>query len=192
MKKIIFAVFLLSVVSLKSADSQIRVGLNINIGSQPDWGPTGYDHVDYYYIPDIHAYYDVPNREYVYLNGTVWTRSSSLPPRYRNYDIYNGYKVVINQPRPYLHDNIYQNRYASYKGHSSQPIIRNSNDSKYQRPQNNGRPQQNTQQNERVNQGHNGNGNRNDNGNGKGNGNGKDKKSGNGKDKGRGSNDNKR
>lgn len=41
-------------------NAKAQVSLNINIGSQPVWGPTGYDHVDYYYFPDIDAYYYVP------------------------------------------------------------------------------------------------------------------------------------
>jgi hypothetical protein len=46
--------------------AQVRV--NINIGSQPVWGPVGYDHVDYYYLPDIETYYYVPTRQFVYFN----------------------------------------------------------------------------------------------------------------------------
>jgi hypothetical protein len=48
------------------ASAQVRV--NINIGSQPVWGPVGYDHVDYYYLPDIETYYYVPTRQFVYFN----------------------------------------------------------------------------------------------------------------------------
>jgi hypothetical protein len=52
MKKIIIttAIFI-SLLSVKAANAQ--VSLNINIGSQPEWGPVGYDHADYYYMPDI-------------------------------------------------------------------------------------------------------------------------------------------
>ncbi len=37
--------------------SQAQVSVQINIGDQPEWGPTGYDHVDYYYLPDYDIYY---------------------------------------------------------------------------------------------------------------------------------------
>ena len=42
----------------------------------------GYDHVEYYYIPDIQAYYYVPDHQFIYLNRGHWTFSRELPPRY--------------------------------------------------------------------------------------------------------------
>ena len=44
-------------------DAKAQINLHININQQPVWGPTGYDHVDYYYLPDINAYYNVPSRQ---------------------------------------------------------------------------------------------------------------------------------
>jgi hypothetical protein len=141
MKKLFLAaLFVGSLAAYKPAHAQISLSLNLNIGSQPDWGPTGYDHVDYYYLPDIDCYYDVPNRQYIYLNGNTWTRTSALPPRYSNYDLYHGYKVVVNQPKPYLRAATYRAKYAQYKGRHNQAVIRDSHDAKYRRPQNN-RPQ---------------------------------------------------
>ena len=32
------------------------------------WGPGGYDHVDYYYMPDIDAFYKVPTRQFYYFD----------------------------------------------------------------------------------------------------------------------------
>src|ERR1700760_891156 len=122
MKKIFFAAAILfCCITAKQADAQLR--LNVNIGSQPEWGPVGYDHADYYYMPDIGAYYDVPGHVYVYYSNNAWVRSAYLPPRYRNYDVYHGYKVVINQPRPWMHDADYRVRYAGYRGHHDQGII---------------------------------------------------------------------
>ncbi|HEK18862.1 hypothetical protein [Mucilaginibacter sp.] len=131
MKKIIIAaaVFIGGIIYQQEAKAQIR--LNINIGSQPDWGPAGYDHVDYYYLPDVGAYYDVPAHEYVYQENSAWVRRTYLPARYNNYNIYNGYKVVINERRPWLRDNIYRTEYANYRGRTGQVIIRDSRDVKY-------------------------------------------------------------
>jgi hypothetical protein len=43
-----------------------------------------------------------------------------------------GYKVVINEPRPYLRFSTHRVTYAKYKGNNGrQVIIRNSNDPKY-------------------------------------------------------------
>lgn len=89
-----------------------QVSLQINIGSQPNWGPRGYDHVDYYYLPEVESYYYVPTRQFVYLERNRWVHRKSLPSRYRNYDLYGGRKVVINQPRPYLQHHVYQSSYS--------------------------------------------------------------------------------
>lgn len=82
--------------------SSAQVSLNVNIGMQPNWGPRGYDYVEYYYMPDIRTYYHVPSRRYVYYEGNSWVRSASLPRAYRGYNLYKGRKIVMNEPRPYL------------------------------------------------------------------------------------------
>jgi len=132
MKKLVLfaAVLMVSLFSINNAKAQ--VSLNINIGSQPVWGPTGYDHVDYYYFPDIDAYYYVPSGQYIYSNGGRWVWVNSLPAQYRNFDPYRAYKVVINEPKPYLRNNIYVTRYSKYKNYGGhQTIIRDSRETKY-------------------------------------------------------------
>ena len=132
MKKILFcAALLFSCLTYKSASAQIHISLGLNIGSQPEWGPVGYDHAEYYYMPDIDTYYDVPNHQYVYLQNSVWIHAAALPPRYANYDIYHGYKAVVNQHNPWEHAADYRTKYASFKGRHDQPVIRDSHDKKY-------------------------------------------------------------
>lgn len=132
MKKFLFtAAILISCAFFKPLYAQVHLSVGVNIGSQPEWGPVGYDHADYYYMPDIGVYYDVPAHQYVYYNNNAWVRAAYLPPRYRNYDIYHGYKVVINQPRPWVRDDIYRTRYANYRGRRDQVIIRDSRDERY-------------------------------------------------------------
>ncbi len=126
-KTILVATLLLSGFLFQSANAQIRV----NIATQPIWGPVGYDHVEYYYMPDIDAFYSVPRRKYVYQQSGRWIFSTSLPLRYRSYDLYSGYKVVINDPNPYYHADTYRTKYLSYKNNHSQEVIRNSHDSRY-------------------------------------------------------------
>lgn len=113
------------------SNAQLSVHLNANIGVQPAWAPVGYDRADYYYIPDIETYYSVSRRRYVYQRGNRWIFSSSLPPRYRNFDIYHAHKVVINEPDPYFHHEENRRRYAEFRGRHDQEIIRESNDAKY-------------------------------------------------------------
>ncbi|WP_442591653.1 hypothetical protein ACSBL2_10545 [Pedobacter sp. AW31-3R] len=110
---------------LIAAPAKAQVSVSINIGSQPQWGPTGYNHVDYYYLPEVESYYYVPSRQFIYLNGNRWIRSSRLPSRYRSYDLYHGRKVVINSPKPYLHHSNYRSRYGGYS-RPSRVIVRNN------------------------------------------------------------------
>ncbi len=133
MKKIILvSTILFTLISLtQKTQAQVRVGVNINIGSQPVWGPVGYDYAEYYYLPDIDAYYYVPRHQFIYLSNGRWIFSAALPVRYHDYDLYSGYKVVINEPRPYLHANVFRTRYAPYRGRHDQIIIRNSDEPKY-------------------------------------------------------------
>lgn len=117
--------------ALNTAKAQIS--LSINIGAQPSWGPTGYDHVEYYYLPDIQCYYYVPSHQFIYLGASGhWMFSNDLPPRYRGYDLYHSYKVVMNEPQPYLHYADHRRQYAGYRGDPhGQEFIRNSHDDRY-------------------------------------------------------------
>jgi len=127
MKKLIL-LGMLGVLGWMPYQAQAQLSINVNIGAQPLWGPVGYDHVDYYYMPDIECYYHVPNRQFIYMEGNRWRFSASLPSRYRNYDLYGGYKVVVNSYRNYDHDRSYYSRYRNVRG---QQVIRYSNDSRY-------------------------------------------------------------
>jgi len=132
MKKVFFAAAMLfSCFLFKQANAQVHVSVGVNIGSQPEWGPVGYDRADYYYMPDIGVYYDVPAHQYIYQNDGVWVRRTYLPARWRNYDLYHGYKVVVNQPRPWRHDADIRARYAGYRDRHDQVIIRDSHEDKY-------------------------------------------------------------
>ena len=123
---LIVAVFLSSTV-----DAQVRISLSFNLDRQPIWGPTGYDHVENYYLPDIETYYNVPQQRFIYNERGRWISSASLPSRYRGYDLYNSYKVVVNERTPYRNHKKYKEQYSSYKGRHDQQPIRDSRDSKY-------------------------------------------------------------
>jgi hypothetical protein len=123
---------LIAAVLLSSAvDAQLRINLGFNIGSQPVWGPTGYDHAEYYYLPDIEVYYNVPQQRFYYNEGGRWIGKSRLPSRYRDFDLYNSYKVVVNERTPYRNHKMYRDQYASYKGRHDQQPIRDARDPKY-------------------------------------------------------------
>jgi len=133
MRRIYFTVLLAGTLLVLAAPlkSQVHFNVNLNIGSQPVWGPVGYDEVQYYYLPDIDSYYYVPQHRFYYNDGGRWIYSSSLPTRYRTYDLYNSYKVVVNEREPWRHHETYREKYSSYKGRHDQQIIRDSHDEKY-------------------------------------------------------------
>jgi len=106
-----------------------RVGININ--DQPLWGPEGYDHADYYYIPEIDSYYSVSEHQYIYRDGSSWRHDATLPNTYSGYDPYYSYKVVINEATPYQNHDSHQAKYGMFKGKKDQPVIRDSRDPKY-------------------------------------------------------------
>lgn len=116
-----------------------QVNINFNVGAQPQWGPVGYDRAEYYYLPDIETYYHVPKRQFVYLNNNNWVFAPALPSRYSGYNLYNGYKVVLNTPRPYLNFKNDKIKYAKYKGSKGQSSIKYSKDPKYSRAANSNR-----------------------------------------------------
>ncbi|OGU26062.1 MAG: hypothetical protein A2X66_06045 [Ignavibacteria bacterium GWA2_54_16] len=105
--------------------------VSVNITDQPVWGPTGYDHAQYYYIPEIDAYYSVYERQYIYRDGSSWIYGTSLPSRYSSYDPYRSYKVVINEDKPYRYNDSHREKYKTFKGTKNQQVIRDSRDPKY-------------------------------------------------------------
>ena len=130
-KLLLLVTILLSTVLINRSEAQARVNVNVNIGAQPLWGPVGHDYVDYYYLPDIETYYYVPRRQFIYLSNGNWVFAYGLPPMYRSYDLYSGYKVVINRPRAYVYHDTYKVKYKGYKGNRNQVTIRYSDEPKY-------------------------------------------------------------
>jgi hypothetical protein len=142
MKKTILGIAVIASLAItQTANAQVRVNVNVNIGSQPQWGPAGYDYVEYYYLPDIETYYYVPNHQFIYMNNGVWIYSNNLPPRYRSYNLYSGYKVVINQPRAYNYFTTHKVKYKGYKGNRGQVTIKakGNNGNHYGQGKNKGR-----------------------------------------------------
>jgi len=106
--------------------SNAQVNVNVNIGTPPSWGPVGYTDVRYYYLPDLETYYDINTANYIYINNGKWIRAKSLPTVYRNYDLYNEYKVVLTDYRgnsPYDNFKTHKVKYGKgYKGKPQQTI----------------------------------------------------------------------
>jgi len=121
LKLIVFGMILMFAGTMQS-----QISVRLNVGTPPHWGPSGYSNVRYYYLPDIESYYDVNSSMFIYYSGNRWIHSRNLPARYRDYDLYNGYKVVLNDYRgntPYIHFRENRMKYAKgYRGHEQRNI----------------------------------------------------------------------
>ncbi|MDP2337301.1 MAG: hypothetical protein Q8N05_12795 [Bacteroidota bacterium] len=107
--------FIIAIVLFIAGNTQAQISVNVNIGTPPMWGPAEHSDVQYYYLPDVEAYYDVNASMFIYLNGSTWVHRRSLPSRYSTYDLYKGYKVVLTDYRgnaPYSHFKDHKFKYA--------------------------------------------------------------------------------
>lgn len=123
--------FLVFAVFFTDRPLQAQVSVNVNISSQTLWGPVGYDHVDYYYMPEVDVFYYVPSAQFIYWNSNQWYFVPTLPSSY-SVNLYSTYKVVVNEQKPYLQHAAYITKYKKYKkGGPKQIVIRDSSDEKY-------------------------------------------------------------
>ena len=124
MKKILLlGTLVIGSVLINKANAQ-QFGISAAIGVQPQWGPYGYDNAEYYYLPDIETYYCVPTRQFTWFENGQWVSSPYLPECYANYDLYSGYKIVLNERDPWCHFNEHRRVYAPYRYRHDQVIIR--------------------------------------------------------------------
>ncbi len=102
--------FLLIAVTMQS-----QFSMSFNFGTPPLWGPVGYSQVQYYYLPDVEAYYDVLSHMFIYFSGATWVHRASLPSRYHDCDLYRGHKVVMpdyHGGTPYSHFKEHKMKYT--------------------------------------------------------------------------------
>lgn len=118
MKKLIVAsAIAMSGLIYQNANAQIGVHLNINLGARPVVvQPAPVYDADYYYLPDVEAYYSVVNHCYYYQDGGAWVSAAYLPGAYRNYDWRTANHYAVREARPYLHNDVYRARYGGIQG----------------------------------------------------------------------------
>lgn len=75
-------------------------------------------------MPEIDVYYDVTSRKYTYYQGNKWVTKSKLPGRYKHFDVYRTYKVVLNDPSPWRYHNNHRRHYGHYAHNHTQVILR--------------------------------------------------------------------
>ena len=105
---------------------QAQISFSVNFPAPPMWGPVGYTDVNYYYLPDVEAFYDIRSSMFIYYEHGVWIHRANLPAQYRDYDLYGGYKVVMkdyhgNTPNTHFYE--YRARYGKgYHDHDQRTI----------------------------------------------------------------------
>src|SRR4051812_17089169 len=96
-KSVILSAILLSSLVYTAAEAQISVNIGFNIPVRrvivPAQQPVDVyynddfdDSDDYYYLPEVEAYYSIPQQRYYYMDGPRWVSAAYLPGAYRNYD----------------------------------------------------------------------------------------------------------
>jgi hypothetical protein len=58
--------------------AQAQVNININTAPAPSWGPALPAGAQYYYLPTVGGFYDVPARQYVVSRNGQWVRTTTL------------------------------------------------------------------------------------------------------------------
>lgn len=118
-------IFLAGFAMILSSSLHAQVSVSVNIGGRPDWAPVAYNEANYYYLPDVEAYYDVRSSNFIYANNGTWIHARTLPTRYRSYDLHSGPKVVLTDyrgNRPYTHFKSHKVKY--YNGyHAPQTVV---------------------------------------------------------------------
>ncbi len=99
--------------------SKAQVSIGVSIGTPPVWAPAAPVEVQYYYLPDIQVYYDVPGRAYIYFSNNRWCRAAALPPRYNGYDLYHGHTVYLSDYRGNRPYEFYREHREKYRGDDS-------------------------------------------------------------------------
>ncbi|QKJ29991.1 hypothetical protein HQ865_09555 [Mucilaginibacter mali] len=120
-KLIIISAMVLGGLGVKTADAQIGIRINLNLGSHPVYTPAPepvvvnepvYD--DYYYYPEVEAYYSVAEHCYYYQDGDRWIAAAYLPGMYHNFDWRTARRFEIRTNRPFMHHDVYRGRFGGY------------------------------------------------------------------------------
>jgi hypothetical protein len=67
---------------------------------------------DYYYLPEVEAYYSIPLNRYFYYNDSRWISAAYLPGAYRSYDWRTARRFEVRGRRPYMNHDVYRGRWG--------------------------------------------------------------------------------
>ncbi len=96
--------------------TQAQAYARIPVAQPPPWAPPGYARAQYYYLPDLQVYYDVPAASFLLPHRGQWIALRQLPAMYRSYDLYAAPKVVLDYygPYPYRHYEMHRQRFPRW------------------------------------------------------------------------------
>ena len=116
-KTVLFFSVLLFVSLFSACDLYTYVPVSTQVSyDNPAWAPSYVQGVRYYYLPDIEAYYDLSDREFVYLDNGQWSYSQGLPSVYAGFDLANCFTIALdyNTYQPWMHHHYYVSHYPRY------------------------------------------------------------------------------
>jgi hypothetical protein len=129
MKKIaLISALAVSGLFYNTANAQIHLGLRVGLhlpgitiaAQTPVYREAAYnDMEDYYYLPDVDAYYSVNEQAYYYNDGYNWISAAYLPGEYRNYDWRNARRYEVRAHRPFMNNDFYRDKYRGNVGNWS-------------------------------------------------------------------------
>lgn len=156
------------------ATSQAQIDVKVNLGTPPVWAPANRVATQYYYLPEVDSYYDVPASRFIYAKNGTWVRSERLPARYSNYNLKRGKVVYLTDYKgktPYVFNKKHKVKYVTTKYNKPRRIEGAKDNGKHKGHYKNGKAigVSPGKGNDNGNQKNNGNNNGNNKGNGKGN-----------------------
>ena len=101
---------------ITATNIQAQVSVNVNLGTPPVWAPADRVETQYYYLPEIDTYYDVPSERFIYISNGKWIRSTVLPVRYKSYNLNSGRVVYLTDYRgksPYVYHKKHKVKYVT-------------------------------------------------------------------------------
>lgn len=119
-KLVLMSALVIGSFGIKTADAQIGIHINLHLGSAPVYAPAVSQPVydDFYYLPDVEAYYSVGENCYYYEDGDNWVSAAYLPGSYHNFDWRNARRFEIHAVRPYMQHNVYRQKFGGYVNRS--------------------------------------------------------------------------
>ncbi|MDG4950932.1 hypothetical protein NLM59_08340 [Weeksellaceae bacterium KMM 9724] len=111
-------IFVFSLLFVFTAQAQAQVTVNVNMGNPPAWAPAKGAKAQYYYLPEIDAYYDVQLARFIYLDNAKWVRSEKLPLKFKHYDLRKGKIIYLTDYKgksPYKYHKKHKAKYQTIK-----------------------------------------------------------------------------